>query len=96
MMNACLHRVWRKLQQRERKCNKRRFVGPNVSHCCISDALWVPTVKPWPCVADAPQSMKKCYTLERGNVRDRLDIRAASRTNNMIEDAAQAPLSVAR
>jgi hypothetical protein len=39
---------------------------------------------------------KVLYSRERGNVRDRLDIRAASRTNNMIEDAAQAPLSVAR
>ncbi len=33
---------------------------------------------------------------ERGNVRDRYDTRAVSRTTNMIEDAAQAPLSIAR
>src|SRR6266566_595520 len=46
MMNAYMHRVWRKLQQREWKCNKRRFVCPNVSRCCISDALRVLTVKP--------------------------------------------------
>ena len=39
---------------------------------------------------------KVLYSRERGNVRDRLDSRAASRTTNMIEDAAQAPLSVAR
>lgn len=32
---------------------------------------------------------------ERGNVSDRFDIRAASRTTNMIEDATQTPLSVA-
>jgi hypothetical protein len=36
------------------------------------------------------------YVQERATLRDRLDIRAASRTTNMIEDAAQAPLSVAR
>ena len=36
------------------------------------------------------------YVQERATSRDRLDIRAASRTNNMIEDATQAPLSVAR
>ncbi len=47
MMNASIHRVKRKLQQREWKCNKRRFVYPNVSCCCISDALRVPTVKPY-------------------------------------------------
>ena len=39
---------------------------------------------------------KVLYSRERGNVRDRLDSRAASRTTNMIEDAAQAPLSIAR
>ncbi len=39
---------------------------------------------------------KVLYSRERGNVRDWLDIRAASRTTNMIADAAQTPLSVAR
>jgi hypothetical protein len=32
---------------------------------------------------------------ERSTVRDRFDIREALRTTNMIEDATQAPLSVA-
>ena len=39
---------------------------------------------------------KVLYTRERGNVRDWLDIRAESRSTNLIANATQAPLSVAR